>query len=635
MKKHTIIGMAGHIDHGKTSLIKALTGIETDRLKEEQKRGITIDIGFAYWQDNITIIDVPGHEKFVRNMVAGVSTVDLFLLVIAADDGVMPQTREHLDILKFFGVEYGVVALNKADLADNEWLMLVQEDIGKLLTENGFENIPIIPVSALTGQGVKQLEEKIKTVIEKIHKPQSDRPFRLNIDRSFLAKGFGVIVTGTVLSSRVEVGDVLQTLPAFKECKVRGVQVHQKNTPSATTGQRTAINLGGIDKIDVERGVVLAQPGSLDTCRELLSKIYTTEKLPYRIKRHQTVRVHLGTAEHLAKITWFEEDPALQSNHVYHIRVRFETDAVAAPQDPILIRSFSPVTTIAGGRVLEINPPRINNKKTDWLQYFQTLASDDLEIAIRLIFKSTGYRSFTVREICKKLFQNEEQVTKILNKLVKQKVLMTFEYKDARHFIDNKKLDEALQAVHDKIQTILEQDKVKRGLNFRELSNAVKSYGLSESFLYSVLGYGVNHGALFKDNEYYAHKDMAASGKMEKLQQEIERIYLQSRFAPPDLDTLAGQLKETGKNIKTVTLDLAKRNKLRSIGGKFYLHSQVLEELFRFLRSYFAEKEVIDIATIKNFVNSTRKFVIPLLEFLDNKGYTIRQGDKRIKGSNL
>ncbi len=635
MKKHTIIGMAGNIDHGKTALIKALTGIETDRLKEEQERGITIDIGFAYWQDDITIIDVPGHEKFVRNMVAGVSTVDIFLMVIAADDGIMPQTREHLDILKFFGVKNGVVALNKADLVDDEWLNLVKEDIDNLLINNGFENIPIIPVSAVTGEGVEQLEEKIKTVIEKIHKPQNDRPFRLNIDRSFLAKGFGVVITGTVLSSGVETGATLQALPSFKECKVRGVQVHQRSTASAITGQRAAINLVGIEKPELGRGVVLVQPDSLDICRELLAEIYTTENLPYRIKGHQKVRVHLGTAEHLAKIAWFEEEPALQNKQVYHIRIRFETEAVAAPQDPVLIRSFSPVTTIAGGRVLEINPPRIGKEKADWLSYFQSLASNDLDTVIRLIFTHAGYRSFTVQEICRKLFQNEEQVKEILNKLVKQKVLTAFEYKDAQHFISNKKIEEMLQIVHDKIRTILGQDTVKRGLNFRELSNALRSYRLSEAFLYRVLVYGINRGVLFKDNEYYAHKDMSGSGKMEQLQKEIEYIYLQSRFTPPDLDTLAHQLKESSKDIKTITLDLSKRDILYSIGGRYYLHNRVLQELFRFLRNHFAGQEVIDIATIKAFVNSTRKFVIPLLEFLDNKGYTIRQGDKRIKGSNL
>ena len=635
MNKHTIIGMAGHIDHGKTALIRALTGIETDRLKEERERGITIDIGFAYWLDNVTIIDVPGHEKFVRNMVAGVSTVDLFLLVIAADDGVMPQTREHLDILKFFGVRSGIVALNKIDLVDEEWLSLVEEDIRILMEDNGFMNVPIIPVSAVSKQGIDRLEAELKSAIARTERPENDRPFRMPVDRSFLSKGFGRIVTGTVLSSRVAVGDTLQILPAGDECKVRGVQVHQKSVAEASAGQRAAINLSGGEKSKPERGSVLVPPGSMDTCRELLAVIHTTAQLPYRIKRHQSAHVHLGTAEYLAKMTWYEKDSAMDPNQTYHIRVLFDEEAVAAPGDPILIRSFSPVTTIAGGRVLEINPPRLKKNEPDWAEYCRILEGDSLDDTLRLLFDHFGYRSVTTGDICRKLFQSEDRIQSLLTKMVRQKTVHRFEYQDALHFIDAKKLEEAVGIIRQKMEQELNRQKAKRGLNFGELFNILKPYRVSEPFLQRALAYGVNKGLLFKENEYYSHRDMAAAGERARLQNEVEQIYLQNRFSPPDLDTVAAQLEKDVKDIKTIALDLARQEVLQSIGGKYYLHRQVINDLFEFLRRHFSENERIEIAAIKSFVDSTRKYVIPLLEFLDNKGYTIRQGDARIKGNRL
>ncbi|MEJ2545044.1 MAG: selenocysteine-specific translation elongation factor, partial [Calditrichaceae bacterium] len=359
MNDHIIIGMAGHIDHGKTALIKALTGIETDQHKEERERGITIDIGFAYWKNNITIIDVPGHEKFIRNMAAGVSALDLFLLVIAADDGIMPQTKEHLEILKFFGAEDGIVALNKIDLVDEEWQLLVQDEVRTFLNNHGFKNVPVVPVSAIKNKGIENLHNIISEKVSGIKKHVKDRPFRLNIDRSFSIKGFGSVVTGTILSSKVKPGDNITLLPINKSVKVRGIQVHQADIEAALAGQRAAINITGVEKDDLPRGTVLVEENSLVPSTTFLAEISTIKNLKYKLKKHSKVHIHIGTQELLGKIFWFEDDLYLQENKTYYMHIKLSESGVAAPGDAILIRSFSPVTTIAGGKVLYIDPPGI------------------------------------------------------------------------------------------------------------------------------------------------------------------------------------------------------------------------------------------------------------------------------------
>jgi len=299
MKKHTIIGTAGHIDHGKTAVIRALTGIDADRLKEEKERGITIDIGFAYWKDDVTILDVPGHEKFIRNMVAGVSTIDLFLLVIAADDGIMPQTVEHLDILNFFNIKDGIVILNKIDLVDEEWLSLVEEDIRALLKKYNLDAISIVKVSATTNKNIDTLRELIERKIEEQTEIVSTQPFRLFVDRSFTIKGFGTVVTGTVLSGILQKSEDIKVLPQDITKRVRGLQVHGKETDTVKSGDRAAINLQGISKVQISRGDALIKDNTLLGSSEFIGSLRTVSNIQPRINNRTKVRVYIGTAERI------------------------------------------------------------------------------------------------------------------------------------------------------------------------------------------------------------------------------------------------------------------------------------------------------------------------------------------------
>lgn len=635
MHRHTIIGMAGHIDHGKTALIKALTGIETDTLKEEQLRKITIDIGFAYWKDNVTIIDVPGHERFVKNMVAGVSTVDLFLLIIAADDGVMPQTVEHLEILKFFGVRKGIAVINKIDLVDPEWLELIKEDVSLFLKKHGYSDVPILTVSALSRKGVDSLRAHIEERIKHHNREFEDRPFRLNIDRSFSAKGFGSIITGTVLSSHITTGQQLQVLPEKLTTKVRGLQVHQKDAKQGYCGQRVAINLGGLEVSQLSRGNVLVEPGSLDNTEEIVAEVHPVLDMAFRVRRHMEVRVHLGTDEIPGKMNWFEDEPFGKGEKTYHVRLKLERTASTAPGDAVLIRSISPVTTLAGGRVLEINPSKIKRDPEVWIPYFSAMKSPDISERLEALFTQLGYQTLTILKIKRKLFVKEENIVEALKKLTKAKKIIDFSFKNDVHYLLSSKLDEGLKLITEVIESRLEKGPYKKGLNFGEIKDLLGKTKCTEAFLFRALQNALNKKIIFFDGEHYTTEKFKASGEIQELKRKLDVYYLENRFSVSSLSQLAETLECEEQTIKNLTSEMAKEKILCSVQGQFYIHRKVFGELIQFLKEAFRKKDTLTIADVKEFTGSTRKYIVPLMEFLDNRDYTIRDGDLREKGSGL
>ncbi len=633
MKKHTIIGMAGHIDHGKTALIRAMTGIETDRLKEEQKRGITIDLGFAYWQENVTIIDVPGHEKFVRNMVAGVNTVDLFLLVIAADDGIMPQTTEHLEILKFFNVRRGVVALTKTDLVDYEWLELVKEEIHEFLDQHGFYGVPIIPVSSTRLQGIEQLRLTLQEHIDQIEPLSEDRPFRLNVDRSFSMKGFGTIVTGTVLSSEIAAGGSVEILPAGRVAKVRGIEVHQKEVERACSGQRAAINLAGVSPEVLPRGSVIVAPDRLLPSKTLLAKIVTVKQMPFKIKKRAKVRIHTGTAEILGTVAWYNEDSYLKNQQAYSIYLTLQEPCVAAPGDPVLLRSFSPVTTVAGGRILHIDPPRSKRRGAERQEYLEQMTGRALTDRLQFILTFSGYRAFSKRELQKRLFEPDHKMDEALQQLLKKQILTDFKPGDQRFFISNKQMDDALARIDERFdEKAVRVNRMQKRLNRKEIESLLKPRSVDSAFLERTLQKALSRKALFADGEFFTRENPDETGPFDQWKEKVADIYERTRFAPPAIDEIAGALGIKPNEARQLITALQKEGRLISIDGKFYLHQDIFDQLIRFLQQHFRESEVLEVGAFKTFVKGSRKYVIPLMEYLDNQRYTERQGDVRTKG---
>jgi selenocysteine-specific elongation factor len=359
--KHVVVGTAGHIDHGKTSLVKALTGTDTDRLPEEKARGITIDLGFAFLEEpdglTIEIVDVPGHERFVKNMLAGVGGIDLAMLVIAADEGVMPQTREHLAICQLLRIKSGLVALTKIDLAEPDWIELVQDDVRSLLEPTVFAGRAIVPVSVRTGAGLSEIRAALADLARSVPAKATDQTPRLPIDRVFTVRGFGTVVTGTLTAGTLSVEDRLEVYPRGIASKVRGLQVHGRTVDRASAGQRTAVNLQGVDRAAVERGDVLAPPGALVPTVLADSTLELLKDAPRPLKARDRVRFHVGTQEVMARVLLVDR-PQLEPGEVSYGRFRLEAPIIALPGDRFVIRSYSPIITIGGGTLLDVAPPR-------------------------------------------------------------------------------------------------------------------------------------------------------------------------------------------------------------------------------------------------------------------------------------
>ncbi|HEX9080186.1 MAG TPA: selenocysteine-specific translation elongation factor, partial [Desulfuromonadaceae bacterium] len=386
--KHLILGTAGHIDHGKTALVKALTGIDTDRLKEEKERGITIELGFAHLElENgiqLGIVDVPGHERFIRSMVAGVGGMDLVVLVIAADEGIMPQTREHLEICQLLGVKKGLVALTKSDLVDNDWLDLVSEEVRDYLNGTFLEGASVIPVSSRTGAGLADLKEALAALAAVVPEKESEGPFRLPVDRVFTITGFGTVVTGTLLSGGIAVGDEVEILPSGRTCRVRGIQTHGSKEERAVAGQRVAINLQGVEHSEVGRGDVVAPAHEFRTTRAVDARLDYLPSAPGELRHRATLRLHSATYEVPAQVILLDRD-TLKPGETASVQLRLKAPVLLLPGDPFVVRAYSPQATVGGGRVLDPAPPR-RRRRSDTAQALLTALNDGTdEEKVRLL----------------------------------------------------------------------------------------------------------------------------------------------------------------------------------------------------------------------------------------------------------
>ncbi len=638
MKRHTIIGTAGHIDHGKTALIKALTGIDADRLKEEKDRGITIDLGFAYWRDDVTIIDVPGHEKFIRNMVAGVSTIDFFILVIAADDGIMPQTIEHLDILNFFNINQGIVVINKSDLADPEWLSLIQEEIRDLIDRYGLGEVPIIPCSAHTGQNIDLVKEHIETKIAQLEDKITSRPFRLPVDRSFSIKGFGTVVTGTVLSGMLHKGEEINLMPSEKVVKVRGIQTHTSDVEEVSPGFRAAINIQGIGKEEIIRGDVICQQNTMMAVSEFSGIIKTVSKIPVaKIPNHCRIHAYVGTAECPGELIWYDQSRFLQENQEYRVRIKLTRPLTATRSDAFLVRLHSPVITLAGGKILEVNPGRIRHHEEEWTNYFRQISSPELTEVIETMILHHGLSTLSLSTLQKKLFEDISELTKIIDDLVKRKKIRSFNIKGEDHFIHEKAF---LQFCDDIMTSITHFHKTmahKPGINQTELINAMGKSWVASEILSAALRKLVN-GELIKIEQNLISKSgfkIQMSKDADEVRSSVLSRLEQSKFAPPTPSELAGELGISEAESRSLFAMLAKEKQIILIQGTFYLHQKNWQQLLDYLKSYFSDQPEMPVPTLKEFIQTTRKYAIPLFEYLDSEGYTERAGDVRKKGYRL
>jgi len=630
--KQIILGTAGHIDHGKTSLIKAMTGIDTDRLKEEKERGITIELGFASLDlpggQHLGIVDVPGHEKFIKNMVAGATGIDIVVMIIAAEEGVMPQTREHMEICTLLGVRHGLVAMTKIDLVDEEWLELALEDIRDFSQGTFLENSPILPVSSMTGQGIPELI----TALDKLAGDIPPRPpsslFRLPIDRVFTMKGFGTVITGTLVSGRVKVGDTIMVYPSGITSKVRGLQVHNQSAESAEAGMRTAINFQGLDKAAVQRGEVLSSPDALipSYMVDLSFHYLSSNKKP--LKNRTLVRLHTGTSEVLGHLVLLEQEE-LPPGQTTVAQIRLDSPVAIVKDDRFVIRSYSPIRTIGGGQVLNPTPQKHKRLKPDIIQGLQHLTDDDPEAIITYHIQEAGYKGLSFSHL--KIMSNlgGKQLDTILQHMLSRKTILQTD-KENRIYIHKSAFATLQQKSTEYLARYHEINPLKAGMPKEELRS--KFPRLPNSKLFNqVLNQMIKSNQIAQEENTVRLESHRVSLGVDQadVREKILKVYQKGGLQPPYFREVVKTLDADPKRTKEVLMHLVEEGQIIKTKQDLYFHTQAVNDLKNRLVDFLNSHGEITTPQFKEMTGASRKYVIPLIEYFDSRNVTLRVGDSR------
>jgi len=631
--KSIIIGTAGHIDHGKTALVRALTGVDADRLPEEKRRGITIDIGFAdldLGEVRIGFVDVPGHERFVKNMLAGAHGIDVVALVIAADESVMPQTREHFDICRLLGVRKGLVVLTKKDLVDEELLQLVRSETEELVAGSFLEGAPIIAVSSRTGEGIEALKQALRETGLEVAARSADFVTRLPIDRAFTMRGFGAVVTGTLIAGAVAEGDELELLPALTRVRVRGVQVHGAPVPQAIAGQRTAINLGGVEAAAIERGLVLASAGRLQTTQAIDARVNLLAHAPRPLRSRQRVRVHLGAAEVLARVRVLSEGGEIKPGQSGVVQLRTEAPVVGVLGDRFILRSYSPQVTIGGGLILDPFPAKHRARDLAAVRArLEILAKGDRAQQTAVFVAGADQKGLRRADLGARTAWRDE----VIDAAAKQALALGAIVDAEGTLLGRERFDELKQIVLKEVAAHHQREPLLRGLAKEVLRERWFAHAPIEVFR-AVLG------TLEREGELVAEKEMVRlqahtrelSSEDSGLRDRLEKIYQDAGLAAPSLNEAlarAGAALQQGRKIFQLLID---SGILVKVHGEMFFHRAALDDLSKRVREHGARQpdRSIDVAAFKDLAGISRKYAIPLLEYLDRQRVTRREGDRRI-----
>ncbi len=628
-----IIGTAGHIDHGKSSLIRALTGTDPDRLKEEKKRGITIELGFAFLNDRIAFIDVPGHEKFVKHMVAGAATVDYALLIIAADDGVMPQTREHLDVLTLMGVEQGLVVVTKADLVEPDWLEMVQEEISDWLSSTAFKNAPIHVVDSLSGRGVPELEAAIIKLAAGKRISGGKSLFRMPIDRVFTIKGFGTVVTGSVLSGRVQKGDTLQLLPEGRLLRVKGLQSHGHEIPQSAAGERAAINLANISVEEIERGDTLASPDTLSADMALDAHLHVLPTSPAPLKHRQRVHLHLGTADILARIVLLQGDE-IQPGESGYVQFRLERPTAAQRLDRFVIRRYSPTLTIGGGIILDATPARHRRNRPEVIQALERLQGGDDGGMIRTSLHATPLQ--TLKELSLALSKDEQELAQAIDTLLAAGDLLVFDGPKGAMYCDLDLLGQFMDLARAHMSKQHAAHPLRAGIRQGELAPQLK-HKIPKAAQPLLIEHALQTGLLIRPGGDLLALPEHRVALTPEQQQAIDRlisIFDQSALTPPSPQQLADELGLAKSELTPLLTYLVDTDHLLCLEGQLFFSMTAIENAKKTLATLLGGGEKKTLSEIREVLNSTRKFALPLINYLDACGWTQRnEDDLRMAGA--
>lgn len=632
--KQVILGTAGHIDHGKTSLIKALTGIDTDRLKEEKLRGITIELGFAHMEmpggERIGIVDVPGHEKFVKHMVAGATGIDLVALVVAADEGIMPQTREHMEICELLRVKKGLVVLTKIDLVDDpDWLEMVREDIVDFLKGTFLQGCEIIAVSAVSGQGLEELKKSLARLFTEVESKSSEGPFRLPVDRVFTMRGFGTVITGTSISGRLQIGDPVVIYPNGLKSKVRGIQVHGNDVQEVLPGQRTAVNLQGMERALIERGNVLASAGALFPSHMIDVQLELLRSAPRPLKHRAKIRFHSGTAEHLSTVILLDREE-LKPGEKTFAQVRLDQPTAVLRGDRFVLRSYSPVLTIGGGEVLNPLPRKHKGpaKRQAALALEKLFKSPDQDIILWHL-QDAGWTGIAESELRTKANVAQKLFEKTLQQFASARQVVIYD-KENRRLIHPDALEEIKSCLTAILADYHDRFPLKAGMP-KEQIPALLSKPIDGKLYNYVLRQLVEAGQLAQEMEWVrltTHK-VALSKDEDTLRQRIEKAFQESGLQPPFFKEVASGLPGVPKQHQEVLEWMLAKGILVKTKEEIYFHAAVMAELQQRLVDWLKEHGEITTTQFKEMTGASRKYTIPLLEYFDAQKVTIRVGEVR------
>lgn len=633
MKKHFVVGTSGHIDHGKTTLVKALTGVDADRLAEEKARGITIDIGFAHYSDpdgtDFSFVDVPGHERFVHNMLAGASGLDAVMLVVAADEGVMPQTREHLQICDLLGISQGIIALNRVDLVDDEMLELSRADVEEAVAGTFLENAPVIPVSALKGTGLTELKAALKTLSATIPLRNTEHPFRFPVDRSFTLKGFGTVVTGTVLAGTLKKTDQPVQFPKNTPVRIRGIQVHGEEVQEVSAGQRAAINLTGISTEEIIRGDQLAATESLLTSYILNVEMRLLKSIPRDLTQRTRVRLHLGTREVLGRIVLLEEE-AFAPGETQLIQIRLEKPISSRFGDRFIIRHYSPVYTLGGGRVIDPAPSKARRVQRELADRLKALAGTDPLALTEQAAYIQGIGGVKAGEGFLRTGMGNKSFEKVLSQLASQNKIVLLDPQEKKYVHHH--VLERLGGFLEKVIDAYHKDFPDReGTTRAELVGKMATL-FNEREVAAILTRLVKEGRLAQEGQTYQRPGHEKSLNEEDgtLLEQAKKHLQEGGMQPPRKTALLEALGLDEKKGMKLLKSAAHEKKLVRIKDDLYYTPEVLTQIREKLITHLNAQNQVTVIDFKDLVGVARKHAVDLLEYFDAEKLTLRLEDHRV-----
>lgn len=632
--REIVLGTAGHVDHGKTSFVRALSGIETDRLKEEKKRGITIELGFAFLDlpcgHRLGIVDVPGHEKFVKNMVAGASGIDLVAFVIAADEGIMPQTREHFEICRLLGVDKGLIVLTKKDMVEAEWLELVEEEVREFFKDSFLADAPMLSVSSVTGEGIAEVKDVLDDLVNQCDFSEAHGPFRLPVDRVFAMKGFGAVVTGTSISGRIQVGDEVEIFPRQEVAKVRGIQSHGLSVDVVEAGKRTAINIQGVDKEHIDRGNMLISPGCLEPTYMLDAHFLYLSSRDKPLKNRTRVRVHLGSAEIMGRIVLLE-DEVLASGAEANVQILLEEPVGVWPGDHYVVRSYSPVATIGGGVIYSSSPRKRRRFRSEDKDVFVVYGQGDQEELCLLHLRESGYTGLTIEEIGVKVGIFGNRLQKLLKAPISASKIVVID-SERKLMVSRERFDALAQTITDILVQYHQDNPLKTGFMKEELRS--KLFGSQEYKIFqAVLNNLLKKGVVVSEDSLLRMADhkVVLQADEKEVQADMIALYKKAGLTAPTYKEVLARSPDLSPDfVKEMMAVLIKDGLLVKVNEDLYFYGAHLDKLQADLVAFITTEGEIDAPRFKGLTGLTRKFSIPLLEYFDKKKITLRVGDIRV-----